>query len=114
MTNQPIRDVKELDEGELNLPKHMAEHLYMFAGETVRGKFRIKNSLLDHVIDWFGKNIEIIPENNEQSIIKVNVNKEAFFLWSLQYGMHVEILEPIDLRNRMIKTIKEMGERYEN
>ena len=47
MTNIKILDdarkpIESLKEGGLNLPKHMAEHLYMFAGDSVHAKFKGK------------------------------------------------------------------------
>ena len=54
MMNEKRKSIKELKEGEINLPKHMAEHLYMFAGESIRVKFKAKNYIIDQIIDWFG------------------------------------------------------------
>ena len=44
--DEPIKPIRELKEGEINLPKHMAEHIYMFAGESVRAKFKAKNYII--------------------------------------------------------------------
>ena len=110
--DEPCKSVDELAEGEINLPKHMAEHLYMFAGESVRAKFKAKNYIVDQVIDWFGKDVEFTDQNEEECIVNVIVNKEAFFYWSMQYGLHIEVLEPYDVRQRVIETVKEMGEKY--
>jgi microcystin-dependent protein len=52
--DEPIKPIRELKEGEINLPKHMAEHIYMFAGESTRAKFKAKNYIIDQVIDWYG------------------------------------------------------------
>ena len=54
-TRKPI---KELTDGELNLPKHMAEHGYMFAGGSIRAKFKAKNYLIDQIVDWFGVDVK--------------------------------------------------------
>lgn len=112
MLDEPAKPLKELAEGEFNLPKHMAEHIYMFTGESVRAKFKAKNYIIDQIIDWFGKDVEITPEDDGECIVKVRVNKEALFHWSLQYGMHIEILEPSDLRQKVIDAVKTIGEKY--
>lgn len=39
---KPMKKVKGLENG-LNLPKHMAEHIYMFTGESAAVTFRAKN-----------------------------------------------------------------------
>lgn len=96
----------------INLPKHMAEHIYMFAGDSVRVKFRAKNYIIDQVIDWYGKDATIIPENDDECTVMVNVNKNAFFCWAMQYGEHIEVLEPTDIREKIINTIKKLNKKY--
>ena len=111
--DEPRKNVKELLDGEINLPKHMAEHIYMFAGESIRAKFKAKNYIIDQLIDWYGKDVDIKSENDEECIVTVNVNKNAFFCWAMQYGMHIEVLEPLDMREQMINSVKEIINKYE-
>ena len=96
----------------INLPKHMAEHIYMFAGDSVRAKFMAKNYIIDQVIDWYGKDATIIPENDNECTVTVNVNKNAFFCWAMQYGEHIEVLEPIDIREKIILSVREIEKKY--
>ena len=96
----------------INLPKHMAEHIYMFAGDSVRAKFRAKNYIIDQVIDWYGKDATIIPENDDECTVTVNVNKNAFFCWAMQYGEHIEVLEPADIREKIISSVREIEKKY--
>ena len=96
----------------INLPKHMAEHIYMFAGDSVRAKFRVKNYIIDQVIDWYGKDAKITPENDEECIVTVSVNKNAFFCWAMQYGEHIEVLEPAEVREKIIYVIKGLNLKY--
>lgn len=111
--DEPRKNVKELLDGEINLPKHMAEHIYMFAGESIRAKFKAKNYIIDQLIDWYGKDVDIKSENDEECIVTVNVNKNAFFCWAMQYGMHIEVLEPLDMREQVINSVKEIINKYE-
>jgi len=96
------------------LPKHMAEHVYMFAGESIRAKFKAKNYLIDQIVDWFGTEVNIKPidENDEECMIEVVVNKEAFFCWAMQYSIHIEVMEPVDMRERISKAVRELNEKY--
>lgn len=110
--DEPRKNVKELLDGEINLPKHMAEHIYMFAGESIRAKFKAKNYIIDQLIDWYGKDVDIKSENDEECIVTVNVNKNAFFCWAMQYGMHIEVLEPLDMREQVINSVKEIINKY--
>ncbi len=108
---KPLKYVKE---GEINLPKHMAEHIYMFAGESVRAKFKAKNYIIDQVIDWYGTEADIKVINDEECMITVSVNKEAFFCWAMQYGLHIEVTEPLDIRNRIKKGLEEIIQKYKD
>ena len=85
------------------LPKHMAEHLYMFSGESVPVTFRMKKGILDDVIDWFGTDITFSDETEEEVTARVIVNWHAMHHWALQYCRHVHILMPNDLA----QTVKE-------
>lgn len=111
--DEPRKPLKELAGGEINLPKHMAEHIYMYAGDSIRAKFKAKNYIIDQLIDWFGKDIDIKPIDEKECLVTVNVNKNAFLCWALQYGQHINILEPADVRTQLIKNIKEVLQKYE-
>ena len=106
------KPLKELKEGELNLPRHMAEHVYMYSGDSIRAKFKAKNYLIDQIVDWFGIDVKITPVDNEECMAEVYVNKEAFFCWALQYSLHTEVIEPQDMRDRISKAVYEVNEKY--
>ncbi|MBE7021224.1 MAG: WYL domain-containing protein [Ruminococcaceae bacterium] len=106
------KPIEELDEGGLNLPKHMAEHLYMFAGESIHAKFRAHTYLIDQIIDWYGQDVKISPLTNDECMVEVKVNQEAFFYWALQYGPHIEVMEPAAMRARVKKAVEDMCAKY--
>ena len=108
---KPMQQVKGLENG-LNLTKHMAESIYMYSGKSVNAKFRAKNSLINDIIDWFGKNVRFSDETDDDCIATVRVSEEAMVCWALQYGQHVEVLEPKELRERIKVAIADMGKRY--
>ena len=107
----PMKQVKGLENG-LNLPKLMAECIYMFTGEGVPVKFRAKIGLISDILDWFGHDARIEKENDDNIIVTVNVNEQAMFYWSMQYGEHVEVLSPKGLREKIGETVKSMTEKY--
>lgn len=112
MLDENRKPVKELNEGEINLPRHMAEHLYMFAGESIHAKFKAKNYIIDQIIDWFGLEPRITKLNDGECVVEVNVNREAFFCWAMQYGLHIEVLEPISMRERIKEAVRKLNEKY--
>lgn len=114
LLNSKVKDrklVKGIERG-LDLPKHMAEHIYMFAGESTNVKFRAKRYIVTEIIDWFGFDAVFSNENNDEVDVAVKVNENAMLCWALQYGPHIEILEPKKLRDEVCKAIKEMSVKY--
>jgi predicted DNA-binding transcriptional regulator YafY len=108
---KPQKQVKGLEQG-LDLPKHMAEHIYMFAGESERVKFRAKRSITSEIMDWFGAGVAFSDATAEEVTVSVKVNEQAFYFWALQYGEYAEVLEPEGLRERVKCVIMEMAGKY--
>ncbi|RKM63012.1 WYL domain-containing protein [Butyrivibrio sp. XB500-5] len=108
---KPMKQVEGLEHG-LNLPKHMAEHIYMFSGPTVNVKMETVPEMFSDITDWFGTDVKIVEETEDKLIVRVNCNEKAMRYWALQYGPSVEILEPESLRNQLIADMKDMLKRY--
>jgi predicted DNA-binding transcriptional regulator YafY len=108
---KPMKNVAGLERG-LDLPKHMAEHIYMFTGKSIRVKFRAERSIIDDVFDWLGKNVRISDVTDTHCEVSVVVNEHAIFYWALQYGLYVEVLEPLALRERIKSALAQIGEKY--
>ena len=104
-------EVKGID-GHLNLPKHMAEHIYMLYGDSVVATIKTDVGMMDTLVDWFGKDFRIIKSEGEEVIISVKCNERALFYWALQYGPHVEVVGPETLRKKLVDAIGEMGKKY--
>ena len=97
----------------LYLPKHMAEHLYMFSGESVPVTFRMKKTILNDVIDWFGTEIVFFDETEDEVTARVTVNWSAMRYWAQQYCRFVKILAPTDLADTVRDDLKKALENYE-
>ena len=108
---KPMKQVQGLEHG-LNLPKHMAEHIYMFTGESVDVVMLAEKHLLTELVDWFGTDFRIMEDKDDMLKIRVRVNPEAMRFWALQYGPYVEILQPTSLRNRLKEDIEKMSKKY--
>ena len=108
---KPMKMVKGLENG-LLLPKHMAEHIYMFAGESLVVRFRAEDHLVGEILDWFGQDAGFSNENGGMVDVCVTVNAQAFVFWALQYGQYVEVLEPAGLREEVKHAVMEMAGKY--
>lgn len=97
-----------------SLPKHMAEHLYMFSGESIPVTFRMKKIILNDVIDWFGTDIAFYDKTEDEVTARVTVNWHAMRHWALQYCRHVTVLSPPDLAEHVQQDLTDALERYKN
>ena len=109
---KPMEQVKGLENG-LNLPRHMAEHIYMFAGESASVAFRLQKSIVSDVIDWFGNEVTFSDETDKEVTARVEVNLEAMRRWALQYALYVRVLSPKRLVEKLREDIKTVVKQYE-
>lgn len=98
------RDIKELKNG-FDFPKHMMEHLYMNIGESDNVSFEFDKSVLDDVIDWFGKEVVIKKKDERIMVGTTKVNLKAMKFWAMQYGEVVKVISP----KKLVSELKEMS-----
>ena len=108
---KPMSKVSELEKG-LNLPKHMAEHIYMFSGESVAVELKTDPDMMSELVDWFGTDFKIIKKTDESLTIRVNCNYSAMKYWALQYGPYVEVIKPESLRQELLEAVEGMVKKY--
>ena len=108
---KPMDQMEDFVQG-YSLPKHIAEHIYMFSGPSVQVKMRVREDQMNHLIDWFGKEFRIVQEEADKLIVSVACNKLAMRYWALQYGEYAEILEPESLRDDIRDAVDCMGSVY--
>ena len=109
---KPQNEIKDFVKG-FNLPKHMAEHIYMFSGKSVTVRFLAPVNMMNELIDWLGKDFRIRESDTDGLIVvTLTCNEDSMFYWALQYGLFVEIIEPISLRKRISEAVAKMNEKY--
>ncbi len=99
------KEIKDFANG-YNMPKHMAEHIYMFSCPSVRVKLLAPADMMNELIDWLGKDFKIRNTEVEGQI------EDSMFFWALQYGPYVEVIEPESLRKRIKDSIAGTVEKY--
>ena len=110
---KPVSQVTDFKNG-FSLPKHMAEHIYMFSGKSVNVRMVTKKDMMDELVDWFGKDFKIRKTFEDEMLIDVKCNEAAMRFWALQYGPYVEVLEPATLRETIKESVHGMWEKYGN
>lgn len=102
---KPKEKVHGLENG-FNLPKHLAEHIYMFTGDSINVRFKAKRYIINDIIDWFGTGVRFSDVTDEWLTVDVEVNETAMYKWALQYAEHVVVLSPKPLRDNVYDGLK--------
>ena len=78
-----------------NLITHANRLFQMYSGDTVGVKLRFHTSLINAVMDQFGKDVMMIPDGEDHFNITVNVAVSPMFLsWVIGFGEKAQILYP--------------------
>ena len=85
---------------------------YMFYDEPKAVEFIADGWAIDQIIDWFGKDIRIEERQDGRFLVKVKASANAMEYWAMQYLNAVEILSPLELRERIKKNLKTANEKY--
>ncbi len=108
---KPMKQIPELKDG-LNLPRHMAEHIYMFSGPSVQVKLETTENMMQELVDWFGNDFHVEKIGHGKIRARIMCNEKAMRFWALQYGPYVEVLEPRSLREQIIGDVSAMNQKY--
>lgn len=104
MVNITITDntVHELSD-DFNIEEYMESTFSMFSGKAEPVKLRFENRFVNAMIDRFGYDTKIHIEDDGHFSVIVDIkteHPEPFFAWVFKFGGGVEIVEPVELRER--------------
>ena len=85
---------------------------YMFTDKPQPVEFIADVRFVDQIVDWFGRDINITELNEKQVKVEIKASVLAMEHWAKQYLDAVEILKPIELRDRIKKSLLEAIEKY--
>ena len=96
-----------------NLNEHANRLFQMYAGEAADVKMRFHKSLVNVVIDRFGKDTMLIPDGDEHFVFTVRVAVSPMFLsWVIGFGAKAKILYPDSVVDACKKMCLEALEQY--
>ena len=115
LTDQPAKDVRDIEgyENGFNLTQHMAEHVYMHSGKSVRVRLRVNAGHIDEIVDWFGQDVEYFNQTEDTVDVSLRVNRSAMKYWALQYSLIAEVIEPKDLRAEVKSALTAAVRKYQ-
>ena len=95
------------------LTEHANRLFQMYSGEKADVKLRFHRSLVNVVIDRFGKETMLIPDGEEHFVFTVNVAVSPMFLsWLIGFGSKARILHPQSVKDACRKMCLETLEQY--
>ena len=84
---------------EFNIADYCKKVFGMFGGDDVRATLTLENSLVNAMIDRFGKDVAMYRLDDDHVRVIVNVKSAVtFFGWVAQFGEKIRIDSPDDLR----------------
>ncbi len=114
-------DIALLDDARIPCPDlagkallHHANQLFqMFSGDAVNVKMRFHNSLINVVIDRFGKDTMLIPDGEDHFNFTVPVAVSPMFLsWVIGFGNKAKILYPQSVADELQALCRETMNQY--
>lgn len=87
----------------------------MYHGEKMKVRVRFSNHLADAVIDQFGKNVMLIPEDEKHFTATLPVEvSPPFFAWLATFGRGAKIVYPDKTIEKMRVFIERLTDMYKN
>lgn len=111
---QEEREGKELFSAK-SLTTQKAKVFQMYAGKEYNVKMRFRSELTDAVIDQFGQNIMMLPEDSNHFTITAAVEvSPPFYAWIASFGRRAKIISPPEAVNGMRDFIERVSDMYKD
>lgn len=109
----PLRSVKGFEYG-IDYKRFSQSMPYMFFDEPQTVEFIADGWAIDQIVDWFGKDIRIEERQDGRFLVSLRASVNAMEYWAMQYMNAVEVLSPLELRERLKKNVKAANEKYKD
>lgn len=97
----------------LDMADYAKKSFGMFGGREEKVKLLVENTLAGVIIDRFGKDIMLIPSDEEHFTVNVDVHVSTqFFGWIISLGERVKILGPGEVVAQMKEEIQRLARQY--
>lgn len=99
---------------ELDLARYTQSVFGMFQGERCEVQLLCRNELAGAIIDRFGKEVSLIPYDDERFTVRLAVEASQQFIgWVIGLGSGVKILSPESMVETMRSEIRRLTKDYE-
>lgn len=115
ITDKPRRDFEEVSQykNSFNTADYSKKLYSMFPGESEKIQIRFARHLVNAVLDRFGMDVSIVPEDDYHFIVTAEViPSEGFISWLFIFGNDAEVLSPQTLRDKIKERIDKVRSIY--
>lgn len=112
--DRPLTNIRTVEGYENGIDyKEIATGLpYMFTDKPQPIEFIADKKIIDHIVDWFGRNIKITEIDEATVKVELTASVLAMEHWAKQYLGFVEITKPLELREKVKDSLIEAIEKY--
>ncbi|MBR5280988.1 MAG: WYL domain-containing protein [Clostridia bacterium] len=113
MPAKPIREIPGYEYG-IDFKKLSSALPYLYTDKPERIQMIVDVNMIDHVIDWFGKDVIIGKTTDAQkATVSLIASPNAMEHWALQYLNYVEVTQPASLRERIKNSLEKATKVYQ-
>ena len=99
---------------QFDMPKYTKSLFGMFSGEQRPVTLAVRSDLVGVILDRFGKDVIIIPYDEEHFKTTVNVAvSPQFFGWIMSFGTGMRILSPENVVEQLRERIRQLSKQYQ-
>ncbi len=107
----PIRNIPGYESG-INYKDIASTLPYMYSDKPKNIELIADKKIVDQIIDWFGTDIKISEIDDEKIKVILKASPNAMEFWAMQYLKHVEVVSPVELREKIKTNIETAAEKY--
>ena len=85
---------------------------YMYTDKPETVEFLADANIIDQIIDWFGKDIRIVKEDEKTLKVSVKVSLLAMEHWAMQYINYVKVVSPKSLVDKITENLQNAANKY--
>lgn len=98
---KPFESLHDAAGNRFDLATYMREHIHMYAGGTVRVRFRVADRMVGDVVDVFGDGVRFLNEHDGAVDAEAFVNELAMERFGRSNAPDIVVLSPACLRDRI-------------
>ena len=110
----PITNIKGYENG-VDFKQIASTMPYMYTDTPERIEFIADEFIVDQIVDWFGNDIRMSPNNELCGKVKIELLASPLAMehWAMQYVNHVEVTKPDTLREKIKENLSKAMEKYQ-